>query len=48
MVGKIIKNTGSWFGVWDLGDDGCGKIDTALENLADWTEYSILGDEFGV
>jgi hypothetical protein len=31
-----------------MGNDGCGKTGTELENLADWAEYSLLGDAFGV
>jgi hypothetical protein len=23
----------SWYGIWYIGDDGCGKIDTVLQNL---------------
>jgi hypothetical protein len=39
---------GSWYGVCDIGGDGCGKIGVVLEKLDDWTEYSLLGDAFGV
>jgi hypothetical protein len=37
-----------WYGVRDLGDDGCRENGAVLKNLADWTVYSLLGDEFGV
>jgi hypothetical protein len=51
-VGLKIINVGptggSWYRVGDIGDDGCGEMATVLQNLADWTEYSLLGDEFGV
>jgi hypothetical protein len=32
-----------WYGVGDIGDDGCGKTGAVLENLGDQTEYSVLG-----
>jgi hypothetical protein len=37
-------HTGSWYGVCDIGDDECGEIDTELENLSDWAEYSLSAD----
>jgi hypothetical protein len=37
-----------WYRVGDMGDDGCGEMTIVLQNLADWTKYSLLGDEFGV
>jgi hypothetical protein len=40
--------SGGWYGVGDIGDDGCEKTGAVLENLADWAEYSLLGDAFGV
>jgi hypothetical protein len=43
-----VSHTNSWYGVCDIGDDGCGKTGTGLENIADWAKYSLLGDEFGV
>jgi hypothetical protein len=43
-----VSHTNSWYGVCDIGDDGCRKTGTGLENIADWEEYSLLGDEFGV
>jgi hypothetical protein len=39
---------GGCYGVRDIGDDGCGERDTEVKNFADWTEYSLLGYEFGV
>jgi hypothetical protein len=32
-----------WYGVGDIGGDGCGKTGAVLENLDDWTEYVVLG-----
>jgi hypothetical protein len=40
--------SGGWYGVGDIGDDGCEKTGAVLEHLADWAEYSLLGDAFGV
>jgi hypothetical protein len=37
-----------WFGVGDIGEDGCGKTDVVLRNLDDQTEYSVLGYANGV
>jgi hypothetical protein len=52
LVGVKIINVGpmggSWYGVGDMGDDGCGEMATVLQNLDDQAEYSLLGDAFGV
>jgi hypothetical protein len=37
-----------WYGVGDIGDDGCGKTGVVLENLDDQTKYSVLGYANGV
>jgi hypothetical protein len=37
-----------WYGVGDMGDDGCGEIGTVLQNFDDWAEYSLLEDAFRV
>jgi hypothetical protein len=37
-----------WYGVRDIGDDGCGETSVVLENLADQAEYSLLGYANGV
>jgi hypothetical protein len=32
-----------WYGVGDMGHDGCSEIGTVLQNLDDQAEYSVLG-----
>jgi hypothetical protein len=40
--------TGSWYELRNIGDDGCDKFGSGVENLDDETEYSTLADENGV
>jgi hypothetical protein len=44
----VGPTAGSLFGVGDLGDDGCGKTDTVLQNFDDQMEYSLLWYANGV
>jgi hypothetical protein len=39
----VGSSMGSWYGVWDIGEDGCVETGTALENLNDYAEYTLLG-----
>jgi hypothetical protein len=39
---------GGWYGVRDIGDEGCKKIGTVLQNLNDEVGIFLLGDVFGV
>jgi hypothetical protein len=39
---------GYWYGVWNIGDDGCRKIHTVLHNVNDQAGIFSFGDGFGV
>jgi hypothetical protein len=47
-VWHVGPTAGSLFGVGDLGDDGCRKTDTVLQNFDDQAEYSLSGYANGV
>jgi hypothetical protein len=44
----VVPASVGWYGVGDMGGDGCGEFGTVLQNLDDQTEYSVLRDAFGV
>jgi hypothetical protein len=39
---------GGWYGVRDIGDDGCEKIGLGLKIFDDQTRIFRLGDEYRV